>query len=154
MLHATDLVGVYAIIPTPATRCRRWDAVDTVDLAESERVLNALIADGVTAHHPRHDGEVPRSPCPNITRSSIARSRPSAAHPRLRRCERARYARGHRAHALRPRTGADGVLAGLPQWQPCTTDMAVEFYATPRRVPGSRRDGLCQHTRLPLSVRA
>ena len=24
--------------------------------------------------------------------------------------------------------GADGVLLGMPMWQPCTTDMAVEYY--------------------------
>ena len=49
MLRPTDLRGVYAIIPTPAKDgADRWDAVDTVDLAETERVVNRLIGDGVS----------------------------------------------------------------------------------------------------------
>ena len=48
MLKPSDFRGVYAIIPTPATDgADRWDAVDTVDLAETERVVNRLIGDGV-----------------------------------------------------------------------------------------------------------
>ena len=48
MLKPSDLRGVYAIIPTPAKDgADRWDAVDTVDLAETERVVNRLIGDGV-----------------------------------------------------------------------------------------------------------
>jgi len=44
----SDFRGVYAIIPTPAKEgADRWDAVDTVDLAETARVINRLIADGV-----------------------------------------------------------------------------------------------------------
>src|ERR1700756_4165582 len=48
MMQATDFRGVYAIIPTPAKAgAERWDAVDTVDLAETRRALARLIADGV-----------------------------------------------------------------------------------------------------------
>ena len=48
MLTAADFRGVYAIIPTPAKEgAERWDAVETVDLAETERVVGRLIADGV-----------------------------------------------------------------------------------------------------------
>jgi trans-o-hydroxybenzylidenepyruvate hydratase-aldolase len=40
--------GVYAIIPTPAKAgSDHWNAVDTVDVAETARVVNALVADGV-----------------------------------------------------------------------------------------------------------
>src|SRR6476661_4951495 len=47
MLRPTDLRGVYAIIPTPAKDgADRWDAVNTVDLEETERVVNALVRDG------------------------------------------------------------------------------------------------------------
>ena len=48
MLSPRDLRGVYAIIPTPAKAgADRWDAEDTVDLVETERVVDRLIADGV-----------------------------------------------------------------------------------------------------------
>src|ERR1700690_4252853 len=48
MLKPSDFRGVYAIIPTPAKDgADRWDAVDTVDLSETERVINRLIGDGV-----------------------------------------------------------------------------------------------------------
>src|SRR3954465_4579408 len=48
MVGRTDIRGVYAIIPTPAKDgAYRWDATNTVDLAETERVVNALVRDGV-----------------------------------------------------------------------------------------------------------
>jgi len=49
MLNPTDLRGMYAIIATPAKDgAERWDATNTVDLAETERLVNKLIADGAT----------------------------------------------------------------------------------------------------------
>src|SRR5712692_8104843 len=48
MIEASDIRGVYAIIPTPAREnASQWDATDTVDLDETARVVNQLIADGV-----------------------------------------------------------------------------------------------------------
>src|ERR1700755_1106000 len=48
VLTATGLRGLYAIIATPAKPgADRMDAADTVDLAESERLVNQLIADNV-----------------------------------------------------------------------------------------------------------
>ena len=45
-----DMRGVMAYPPTPALPgAERVDAVDTVDLAETERMIRALIADGVDA---------------------------------------------------------------------------------------------------------
>ena len=43
-----------------------------------------------------------------------------------------RRSAGTRFHArltFAQEQGADGTLLGLPMWQPCTTDMAVKFYA-------------------------
>jgi len=41
MLRATDLRGMYAIIPTPAREgAQRLDATDTVDLAETARLAS------------------------------------------------------------------------------------------------------------------
>ena len=48
MLTATDIRGMYAIIPTPALpNANRYDADRTVDLVETERLVKALIEDGV-----------------------------------------------------------------------------------------------------------
>ena len=45
-----DMRGVMAYPPTPALPgAERVDAVDTVDLAETERMIRALINDGVDA---------------------------------------------------------------------------------------------------------
>ena len=47
MLTAKEYQGLYAIIPTPARAgADRYDATGTVDLDETERVINALIRDG------------------------------------------------------------------------------------------------------------
>ncbi len=47
VLTARDLRGLYAIIPTPAKPgADRVDAIDTVDLEESRRLVERLIADG------------------------------------------------------------------------------------------------------------
>ncbi|MDF3305340.1 dihydrodipicolinate synthase family protein [Rhodococcus sp. T2V] len=45
---AQDISGVVAILPTPSLPgSDRWDARETVDVAETERLTNALIDDGV-----------------------------------------------------------------------------------------------------------
>jgi trans-o-hydroxybenzylidenepyruvate hydratase-aldolase len=131
MLQASDLRGVYAIIPTPAKdKADRWDAVDTVDLAETERVVNRLIGDGV-------DGLIvlgTTGECATITGweyeafaacvlATVKKRIPTfigttalGTHEVVRR---SRFAEQH---------GADGILLGLPMWQPLTVDMAIEFY--------------------------
>ena len=131
MLQASDLRGVYAIIPTPAKPgADRWDAVDTVDLDETARVINQLIADGVSGLIVLGTtGE-----CATVTGqeyeafvdcvlATVARRIPAfigttalGTHEVIRRT---RFAADR---------GADGILLGLPMWQPLTVDMAVEFY--------------------------
>ncbi len=126
-----DLRGLYAIIPTPAKPgADRMDAVDTVDLEETERLVHRLIADGTsglialgttgecaTLTPAEYDGFV------KCVLSVVAKRVPTfigctalGAHEAVRRIAAAR--------AL----GADGVLLGMPMWQPCTVDMAVEYY--------------------------
>ncbi|MEU9059203.1 dihydrodipicolinate synthase family protein [Streptomyces sp. NPDC048430] len=47
-LTADDIRGLVAILPTPALPgADRWDARDTVDLAETERLTNAMVEAGV-----------------------------------------------------------------------------------------------------------
>jgi trans-o-hydroxybenzylidenepyruvate hydratase-aldolase len=131
VLTAPDLRGLYAIIPTPAKPgADRIDAVDTVDLVESARLVNALIDDGAsglialgttgecaTLTPDEYDGFV------KCIMSVVAKRIPVfvgcttlGGHETVRRIAQARE------------LGAEGVLVGLPMWQPCTVDMAVEYY--------------------------
>ena len=131
MLKPSDFRGVYAIIPTPAKDgADRWDAVDTVDLAETERVVNRLIGDGV-------DGLIvlgTTGECATITGqeyeafvdcvlATVKKRIPTfigttalGTHEVVRRA------------GFAAQRGADGILLGLPMWQPLTVDMAVDYY--------------------------
>jgi dihydrodipicolinate synthase/N-acetylneuraminate lyase len=132
MLRAQDLRGMYAIIPTPAREgAERPDATDTVDLAESARVVNQLIQDGASgliilgttgecATLIREDYEA----FVDCVLSTVNKRVPTfvgttalGMHEVVRRL---RFVRER---------GADGTLLGLPMWQPCTTAMAAKYYA-------------------------
>jgi len=132
MLRAQDLRGMYAIIPTPAKPgAERLDATDTVDLVETARVVDQLVKDGTTGIIALGTtGE-----CATITPqeyegfvdcvlATVNKRVPAfvgttalGAHEAARRL---RFVRER---------GADGTLLGLPMWQPCTTEMAVKYYA-------------------------
>jgi len=130
-LTKSDIRGIYAILPTPATPDGdQPDAEFTVDLEETERATRALIRDGVDAIMingtygeaatltPREwreftttvvdaaDGDVPvlAGPTTTGTRTTI---------------ERAKFARD---------AGADGMLLGRPMWVHCSPETTVEFY--------------------------
>lgn len=131
MLSASDLEGMYGIIATPANEgADRWDAVDTVNLAETERLTDKLIADGV-------NGLIvlgTTGECATVTEdeyrdfvdcflSTVNGRVPTfvgattlGTHQTI---ERLRFA---------SERGADGTLLGLPMWQPCTDEMAIRFY--------------------------
>lgn len=131
MLASSDMRGVYAIIPTPAKYgADRWDAVDTVDLVETERVVNRLIGDGVhglivlgtTGECATITGQEYES-FVDCVLGTVKKRVPAfvgttalGTHEVVRR---ARFAVDR---------GADGILLGLPMWQPLTVDMAVEYY--------------------------
>jgi trans-o-hydroxybenzylidenepyruvate hydratase-aldolase len=131
MLGPRDLRGVYAIIPTPAKPgADRWDAVDTVDLAETARVVDRLIADGVhglmvlgtTGECATVTGEEYEA-FVDCVLATVGKRIPTfigttalGTHEVVRRT---RFA---------AERGADGILLGLPMWQPLTVDMAVEYY--------------------------
>jgi len=131
MLQPSDLRGVYAIIPTPAKDgADRWDAVDTVDLAETERVVNRLISDGV-------DGLIvlgTTGECATITGQeyeAFADCVLAVVNKRLPTFIGTTALGTHevvRRSRFAAERGADGVLLGLPMWQPLTLDMAVEYY--------------------------
>lgn len=131
MLSASDVQGLYGIIVTPANEgAEHWDAVDTVNLTETERLTNQLIADGVSGLIVLGTtGE-----CATVTDdeyrafvdcflSTVGGRVPTfvgattmGTHQTVARL---RFARER---------GATGTLLGLPMWQPCTDEMALGFY--------------------------
>ncbi|MEA2907751.1 MAG: trans-o-hydroxybenzylidenepyruvate hydratase-aldolase [Alphaproteobacteria bacterium] len=131
MLNATDLTGLYAIIPTPAKAdAARLDARDTVDLDESARLVDALIADGVSGLIALGTtGE-----CATLSRSDYEAFADCVLQTVDRRIPTFIGASALGGHEVASRMafirerGADGTLLGLPMWQPVNTEMAVGFY--------------------------
>jgi trans-o-hydroxybenzylidenepyruvate hydratase-aldolase len=132
MLGPTDLRGMYAIIATPARDgADRWDATNTVDLAETERLVNNLIRDGATglialgttgecATLIREDYEAFVDCLLSTVNGRIPTFIGATALGMHEVVRRLRFIREH---------GADGTLLGMPMWQPMTVDMAAEYYA-------------------------
>jgi dihydrodipicolinate synthase/N-acetylneuraminate lyase len=132
MLSAQDIRGVYAIIPTPAKEgSNRLDAVDTVDLDESARLINALIADGVSGLIVLGTtGE-----CATLIRKDYDAFAGCVLETVNRRIPTFVGTTALGGHEIASRMrfirdlGADGTLLGLPMWQPLTTPMAVDYYS-------------------------
>nr|ART40134.1 K171 [uncultured bacterium] len=131
MLSAKDITGMYAIIPTPALPgANRLDARDTVDLDESERLVNKLIRDG-------SDGLIilgTTGECATVTQSEYEAFVDCVIKTVNKRIPVFAGATALGAHDVYSRLkfvqqqGADGSLLGMPMWQPLTVPMAVEYY--------------------------
>lgn len=131
MLSARDFHGLWSIIPTPSLPgADRADAVDTVDLAETARVVDALIADG-------SDGLIvlgTTGECATLTRQEYEAFVDTVLTTVNKRipCFIGTTALGTHEVVYRTRFaqdhGADGILLGMPMWQPLTVDQAVEYY--------------------------
>jgi dihydrodipicolinate synthase/N-acetylneuraminate lyase len=125
--------GLYGIIATPANEgAERWDAVDTINLEETERLTNQLIADGVSGLIVLGTtGE-----CATVTEDEyrvFVDCFLSTVNGRVPTFVGATAMGTHQiVNRLRfaEERGATGTLLGLPMWQPCTGDMALEFYET------------------------
>ena len=133
MLTAKEIRGMYAIIPTPALPgSEKWNAETTLDLEETSRLINKLIADGIS-------GLIALG-----TTGECATLRPdeykkfakcviSTTDNRVP-CFIGATALGTHEVLMRLRfiekEGASGSLLGLPMWQPVTTEMAVKYYGS------------------------
>lgn len=132
MLSASDLRGLYAIIPTPARAgAEQLGATNTIDLDETERLINALIRDGSSGLIVLGTtGE-----CATVSNADyevfvdcVMRT----VNKRVPTFVGATALGGHevfRRLKFAQERGADGSLLGLPMWQPLTTEMAVKYYA-------------------------
>lgn len=131
-MKASDFEGLYAIIPTPARgNASEFGAVKTVDLSETSRVVEALIADGVSGLVTTGTtGECATLSSEDFNEfaacvlETVKKRIPTfigttalGSHEAARRLDFVRE------------KGADGTLLGLPMWQPVTTGMAVSYYA-------------------------
>lgn len=132
MLGAEDLRGLYAIIPTPTTDDgARVDAENTVDLTETARVVNRLIVDGA-------DGLIVLGTTGEAATITREEYEPfvdcvlSTVHGRVPTFVGTTQLGTHevvKRTKFAKERGADGILLGLPMWQPLTTDGAVKYYA-------------------------
>jgi trans-o-hydroxybenzylidenepyruvate hydratase-aldolase len=131
MLQAADLNGLYAIIPTPAKAdAGRVDALNTVDLDETNRLVNALIDAGVSGLIALGTtGE-----CATLSQEDFRSFVACVAETVGKRIPIFIGATGLGSHDVYERMrfvrdcGADGTLLGLPMWQPLTLDGAVSYY--------------------------
>lgn len=131
MLSASELRGLYAIIPTPArAHANRFGAKNTVDLDETARLVESLIRDGVSGLITTGTtGE-----CATLSNSDFRDFAACILETVKRRVPTFVGTTSLSAHEVAERMdfvrekGADGTLLGLPMWQPVTTGMAVEYY--------------------------
>jgi dihydrodipicolinate synthase/N-acetylneuraminate lyase len=131
ILQAGDIRGTYAIIPTPARAgASSILASDTVDLTETERLVSALIRDGV-------DGIIAlgtTGECATLMRRDYEQFVTCVVETVGRRVPTFMGATALGAHEAVDRLrflracGSDGTLLGLPMWQPLTLPMAVRYY--------------------------
>lgn len=130
-LTAQDIRGAWAIIPTPAKEnASDWRASDTVDLEESARVVEALIAAGVDGilslgtlgECAALDWDEKRAFIKTIVEAADGRVPVFAGTSSLSTRETIRQTR--EAYEL----GADGTMVGPPMWNKPDVGAAVTFF--------------------------
>jgi trans-o-hydroxybenzylidenepyruvate hydratase-aldolase len=131
LLQAADISGLWVILPTPATPdAGRWDAVQSVDLGETARVVENLIAagvDGLLSLGTYGEGATVTwdekvSFVSTVAETVNGRVPFFAGTTSLNTRESIRQGRALRA------LGADGTLLGLPMWVRADLPTAVQFY--------------------------
>jgi 4-(2-carboxyphenyl)-2-oxobut-3-enoate aldolase len=130
-LTAADITGVVGIVPTPALPgADRWDAVDTVNLPETEKMIRTIIDSGIgiimttgtfgecstlTANELRDFVDC-------VVRTSAGRAPVFAGITTLN--TRDTITRARELLAL----GADGIFTGRPMWLPLDDRGIVRYY--------------------------
>lgn len=130
-LTAADVRGVWAIMPTPTRPgASDWRCEDIVDLDETARVVDGLIAAGVDGILSMGTlGEC--ATMSTLDKRNFIATAVDAARGRVpffagtsSLSTRETIARSREARDL----GADGTMLGLPMWCPCDTASAIQFY--------------------------
>jgi trans-o-hydroxybenzylidenepyruvate hydratase-aldolase len=130
-LTAQDVQGAWVIVPTPAkANAADWRAENTVDLDETNRVVEALIAcgiDGIMSLGTFGEGstltwEEKRDFASTIVATARGRVPYFAGATSLNTRETVRQMRAMRD------LGADGVMLGIPMWCEMETPGAVQYY--------------------------
>ncbi len=132
MIEARELKGLLSILPTPTKPgAERMDAVDTVDLDESARVVEQLIKDGVGGIMALGTmGE-----CATTSQADYEKFVDCILSTAKKRVPMFVGATALGSHEIARRLrfirdlGADGSLLGMPMWQPLTTEGAVKYFA-------------------------
>lgn len=132
MLTKDDIKGLAVMIPTPCKEgAEGWNAIDSVDLDETARMIEnyiqagigAIAACGTTGECASLLWEEKRSFIDTIARVTRKRVPVFAGATALGTKEVVRQMRGLKD------VGADGAFVGLPLWQTPTIENAVQFYA-------------------------
>jgi 4-(2-carboxyphenyl)-2-oxobut-3-enoate aldolase len=130
-LSTEDIVGVVGIVPTPAhPGAERWDAVNTVNLPETEKMIEAVVSDGIEIVMTTGTfGE-----CATLTWDELrdftdcvvrtARHRVPVFAGITTLNTRDTISRGRELVGL----GADGLFVGRPMWLPMDDGAIVQFY--------------------------
>jgi trans-o-hydroxybenzylidenepyruvate hydratase-aldolase len=132
MLTAKDLRGVCVMVPTPCKEgADKWDAVNSVDLEESQRMVDKLIKDGIgiiaacgtTGECAALLWEEKKAFIDTISQVNRNRVPLFAGATALGTKEVVRQMRGLKE------VGAHGAFVGLPLWQTPTIENSVQFFA-------------------------
>src|SRR5712692_11004798 len=132
MLTARDLRGVCVMIPTPCKEgADGWGATDSVDLEETARMIENLVAAGIgtiaacgtTGECAALLWEEKAAFIDTIVQVNRKRVPVFAGATALGTKETIQQMRGLKD------VGADGAFVGLPLWQTPTIENAVQFYA-------------------------
>src|SRR6266508_3044436 len=131
MLAGSDIHGITAMIPTPCQEgAEGWEPVSSVDLDETERMTEKLIAGGVgsiaacgtTGECAALLWEEKRDFIDTIVRVARGRVPIFAGATSLGTKETVRQMRGLKD------VGADGAFVGLPLWQTPTNQNAGQWF--------------------------
>jgi trans-o-hydroxybenzylidenepyruvate hydratase-aldolase len=132
MLSAADITGVYVMAPTPCKPgADTWEATDSVDLGETERMVERFIQDGVggiaacgtTGECAALLWEEKRDFITTVAEVNRRRVPVFAGATALGTKETIRQMRELKD------VGADGAFVGLPLWQTPTLENSVQFFA-------------------------